>query len=130
MKIDLMRRKNLRRLKRSEAPTLASAPSIPPFSSVPFPSAPSPSPSFTLPFPSAPSRSPSVTLPSAPFPPRSETDVQYCDSRNLLTVTDNDSNKSHSPSVTSLPPYDIAAMDQQLPTYEQAISLGPIQNNK
>ncbi len=111
----IKQRNNKRRLTRTtQAPTHPSAPLPPPL--------PSPySPPFT-------------PLPSAPFPTRSgpivEVDIEITNTPNLLTVTENHKNECHSPSATSLPPYDIAVMDQQLPTYEQAIACTQIQLKK
>jgi len=68
-------------------------------------------------------------LPSASFPPRSESvvevevDIHLPDTPHLLTATENHLNECRSPSLTSLPPYDIAVMDQQLSTYKEVIVL-------
>jgi len=75
-------------------------------------------------------------IPSAPIPHRSEpvveleVNVQIHDTPNLLTVTQNDLNECDSQSVTSLPTYEIATKDQQLPTYEEAVVLAHIQHKK
>jgi hypothetical protein len=117
----IKQRNNKRRLRRrSEAPTSFSAPLLPPLPSAPLPASP-----YSTPL---------TPLPSAPFSPRSgpivEVDIEIANTPNLLTVTENHKDECYSPSVTSLPPYDLAVMAEQLPTYKQAIAWTRIEHKK
>lgn len=106
-----MKQRNKTRLTTiSQASTSAHTRLTPSVPLPPFPSAPLPS----APFPSAPlSRSATIV----------EVDIEITNTPNLLTVTQNHNNECRSPSVTSLPPYDIAVTDgDALPTYQQAIA--------